>query len=95
MIPRRCAGRNSTMLGATRSPPGPASALGRRPRLVATTTPRPQAFLRDLAAQPGTVVTRGSTYDNRANLPPSFLSDLQSAYGDTALGRQEGMGNLL
>lgn len=69
--------------------------LGRRPQVVATTTPRPLGFLREMVADPSVVVTRGSTYDNRANLPVSFLADLGSSYGGTALGRQEVMGELL
>jgi len=36
--------------------------LGRHPQVVATTTPRPIPLLRQLLADPGTVVTRGSTY---------------------------------
>jgi phage terminase large subunit-like protein len=34
-------------------------------------------------------VTRGSTYDNRANLPPSFFSQIVKRYEGTRLGRQE------
>jgi phage terminase large subunit-like protein len=69
--------------------------LGRRPRAVVTTTPRPQAFLRELAGRPGTIVSRGSTYDNRANLPVAFIADLHSTYAGTSLGRQEVLGELL
>ena len=36
-----------------------------------------------------TVVTRGSTYDNIANLAPSFLERMRSKYEATRLGRQE------
>lgn len=69
--------------------------LGERPRIVATTTPRPGAFLRNLMEGDGVQVTRGSTYDNRANLPPSYLEDMQANYGNSTLGRQEMMGELL
>lgn len=69
--------------------------LGERPRMVVTTTPRPLPFLKALAGAPDTVVTRGSTFDNRANLPPAFLADMTAAYAGTALGRQEMMGELL
>lgn len=69
--------------------------LGERPRMVVTTTPRPLPFLKALAGAPDTVVTRGSTFDNRANLPPAFLADMSAAYAGTALGRQEMMGELL
>ena len=69
--------------------------LGERPRAVVTTTPRPLAFLRDLQAADGVVVTRGSTFDNRANLPGAFLADVSAAYAGTSLGRQELMGEIL
>lgn len=69
--------------------------LGERPRMVLTTTPRPMPFLKALAAAPDTVVTRGSTFDNRANLSPAYLAGLTAAYAGTALGRQEMMGELL
>lgn len=69
--------------------------LGKRPRVVVTTTPRPLPFLRNLATEHGVQVSRGSTYDNRANLPASFLTDVTSGYAGTSLGRQEVMGELL
>lgn len=69
--------------------------LGERPRAVVTTTPRPLAFLRDLQSADGVVVTRGSTFDNRANLPAAFLADMSAAYAATSLGRQELLGELL
>jgi phage terminase large subunit-like protein len=58
-------------------------------RAIVTTTPKPIRLVRDLAAARGTVVTRGSTYDNRANLAPGFISAILSKYEGTALGRQE------
>ena len=63
--------------------------LGARPRVVVTTTPRPTRLIRDLLAAPTTVVTRGSTYDNRANLAPAFLEQIVRKYEGTRLGRQE------
>jgi phage terminase large subunit-like protein len=50
--------------------------LGDDPRVVVTTTPKPIKIIRDLIADPTTVVTRGSTYDNRANLAPPFLAQI-------------------
>lgn len=69
--------------------------LGRRPRVVVTTTPRPMPLLKAMLDDPAVAVSRGSTYDNRANLPASFLADLARSYGGTSLGRQELMGELL
>lgn len=63
--------------------------LGSHPRCVVTTTPRPIKILRDLIKASSTVVTRGSTYDNAENLPPSFLEELRRRYEGTRLGRQE------
>jgi phage terminase large subunit-like protein len=69
--------------------------LGSNPQAVATTTPRPTKLIRDLIADPSTVVTRGSTYDNRANLAPQFLDQIVKRYEGTRLGRQELGGELL
>jgi phage terminase large subunit-like protein len=56
---------------------------------VVTTTPKPIKIIRDLIADPTTVITRGSTYDNRANLAPAFLAQIVRKYEGTRLGRQE------
>jgi len=69
--------------------------LGDRPRIVATTTPRPIMLLRRLVADPDVVVTRGRTRDNRAALPPSFLAEMERSYGGTRLGAQELDGALM
>jgi len=63
--------------------------LGTDPRVVVTTTPRPTTLIRALVADPTAVVTRGSTYENRANLPPAFLDQIIRKYEGTRLGRQE------
>ena len=63
--------------------------LGDDPRAVVTTTPKPIKIIRELIADPTTVITRGSTYDNRANLAPAFLQQIVRKYEGTRLGRQE------
>jgi phage terminase large subunit-like protein len=63
--------------------------LGKNPQAVFTTTPRPIKPLKDLLADPATVITRGSTFDNRSNLAPSFYNKIVSKYEGTRLGRQE------
>lgn len=63
--------------------------LGTAPQVCITTTPKPLALLREIMAAPGTIVTRGSTRDNRANLAPAFLSKIIAKYEGTRLGRQE------
>ena len=49
--------------------------LGRNPRCLVATTPRPTKLIRELLAQEGrgVAVTRGSTYENRTNLAPGFV----------------------
>lgn len=63
--------------------------LGTDPRVVVTTTPRPTKLIRALIADPTAIVTRGSTYENRANLAPAFLEQIVRKYEGTRLGRQE------
>src|SRR5690349_13701461 len=65
--------------------------LGRHPRCLVATTPRPTRLIRELLAREGrgVTVTRGSTYDNRANLAPAFLHQIVKKYEGTRLGRQE------
>lgn len=63
--------------------------VGDRPQCVVSTTPRPIPFLKALMAEPTTVVTGGSTYENLSNLAPSFAAQILSKYEGTRLGRQE------
>lgn len=69
--------------------------LGDRPRVVITTTPRPLPALRRLMRDPRTVVTRGRTMDNAANLAADFIAAIEAKYAGTRLGRQELEGELL
>lgn len=69
--------------------------LGAKPRALVTTTPRPTALVRAIMASPTTRVTRGTTYDNRANLAESFFDAIITRYEGTRLGRQELMGELI
>lgn len=69
--------------------------LGETPRALVTTTPRALSLIRHLLDMPGTAVTRGTTFDNRGNLPPVYLDELDRAYAGSAIGRQELMGELL
>jgi phage terminase large subunit-like protein len=69
--------------------------LGDDPRVVVTTTPRPTAIIRDLARARTTIVSRGSTYENKGNLAPAFLDELRRRYENTRLGRQEIHGDIL
>ena len=46
-------------------------------------------IIRDLVKDPGVVVTRGSTYENRANVATTYLSKLIKRFEGTRFGRQE------
>lgn len=63
--------------------------LGNHPRQIITTTPRPIQILKEILQASTTVVTRGVTSDNAANLAPSFLKVITDKYAGTRLGRQE------
>lgn len=63
--------------------------LGERPRVVITTTPRPIDIIRRLLLDPNIRVTTGSSYENIANLAPSFIERVIERYEGTRVGRQE------
>jgi len=71
--------------------------LGTHPRIVVATTPRPTKLLRSLLAREGqgVIVTRGSSYENAANLAPGFFDSIVAKYEGTRLGRQELLAELL
>lgn len=69
--------------------------LGRAPQCVATTTPRPAAWLKWIMEAEDTALTRGRSTENRLNLAPGFLAAMEQAYGGTRLGRQELDGEFL
>ena len=60
-----------------------------QPRVFISTTPRNIKIIREILADPSTVVTTGSTYDNAGNLPKSFINAVRKRYEGTRLGRQE------
>ena len=63
--------------------------LGDNPQVIATTTPKPKFVLKDILAEPGTIITRGSTYENAANLADAFLRHILNKYEGTRTGLQE------
>jgi len=63
--------------------------LGKHPKTMVTTTPKPVRLMRELLVNKRSVVSSGSTYDNIDNLAPSFIKGMQDAYEGTRLGRQE------
>lgn len=74
--------------------------LGSNPQTLATTTPKRTPAVMELLDPDKDdptriVITRGTTYDNAANLPASFLASVEGKYKDTNIGEQELMGILL
>jgi len=69
--------------------------LGSKPQVVITTTPRPIKTLKQIAKDPKTIVTTGSTFENRYNLAGIFLDEIKKRYDGTRLGRQELYGEIL
>jgi phage terminase large subunit-like protein len=69
--------------------------IGARPRVVATTTPKPRPWLKELIAARTTRVAKASTFDNLDNLAPTFAELIISRYQGTRLGRQELEGEIL
>ncbi len=69
--------------------------LGKTPRMIATTTPRPIKRLKEIIADPSTRVDRVSTYANKANLPAHFIKIILKRYEGTRLGRQELMAEII
>ncbi len=69
--------------------------LGRAPRQLVTTTPRPTALIKRLMADPATAVTRAPTKANAFHLAPNFLQSVMARYAGTRLGRQELDGEII
>lgn len=69
--------------------------LGKRPRQIATTTPRPTKLIRRLLNDAQTVATNMRTDENSANLAPAFLEQIVERYRGTVLGRQELNGEMI
>ena len=63
--------------------------LGKKPQAVITTTPKPLPIIKKLLERDDVHVTRGSTFENQANLSESALEMMKQRYEGTALGRQE------
>lgn len=70
-------------------------APGVEPQCIVTTTPRNTKQIKALIADPGTIVTNGSMYDNQDNLAKRFIRDIERRYAGTRLGRQEIEGQII
>ncbi|HVU22364.1 MAG TPA: terminase family protein [Rhizomicrobium sp.] len=63
--------------------------IGKKPRLMLTTTPRNIPALKTLMKEKGVAHTHGTTRSNIANLAPGFVEGLEMRFAGTRLGRQE------
>lgn len=70
--------------------------LGKKPRLIATTTPKPRPLIRNLVARDGkdVALTRATSMSNMSNLAPTFRDQIMQ-YSGTALFRQEALAELI
>lgn len=68
---------------------------GSDPRKLITTTPRNIPIIKRIMEDKATVVTRGTTAENRENLAQTFLDRVYDRYQGTRLGRQELSGEIL
>lgn len=62
---------------------------GDNPQVVVTTTPKPIKTLKEIIEDDKTVTTKGTTYENKANLAGLFIDKIVRKYEGTRLGRQE------
>lgn len=63
--------------------------LGKHPRIMVTTTPKPTKLVRKILKDSKTSITTGSTFDNASNLASTYLDAVKAQYEGTRLGRQE------
>lgn len=63
--------------------------LGKSPKMIISTTPRPTPLIRGLASSEDVVLTTGSTYENADNLSNNFLENIKERFEGSALGAQE------
>ena len=69
--------------------------LGDSPQAIITTTPRATKQLKTIISDASTIVTYGTTYDNRQHLAKAFYDKIITKYENTRLGRQELMAEIL
>jgi phage terminase large subunit-like protein len=63
--------------------------MGNNPQKLITTTPRPLQLIKRILAEPDTVQTTGTTYDNKLNVSLAWIERIKRKYGGSRLGRQE------
>jgi predicted phage terminase large subunit-like protein len=68
--------------------------LGEQPRVIVTTTPKPKDLILELVDRDDCIVDKATTYENMANLAPSFAQQLEQ-YKGTKLYDQEVLGEIV
>jgi phage terminase large subunit-like protein len=68
---------------------------GRDPKVMVTSTPKPTRWMKELVAEPITVVRRVATYLNVQNLTEGYRRNVIGKHEGTRLGRQELYGELI
>lgn len=69
--------------------------LGRRPKIVATSTPKPTDWVRDTLEKKTTVDRKVSTYSNLSNLSLTYRENTITPHEGTERGKQELFGEIL
>lgn len=67
----------------------PGLRLGKNPRGVITTTPKPVPLIKALVRDPGVFLTKGKSTENLSNLAATFKRAVIDRYAGTRMGRQE------
>lgn len=65
-----------------------ATRLGDNPQIIVATTPKRSTVMKELLArenEPGVIIVRGSTYDNKSNLAANYIETLTHRFGDNKL----------
>lgn len=73
----------------------PALRLGKNPRFMVTTTPRPVPWIRALLADKSCIITRAASRENIAYLAEGVVEDLEARYSGSIYARQELEGELI
>lgn len=69
--------------------------VGKDPRAIITTTPKPTPIIKALVKDEDVHLTTGSSYENKINLSRRFINRVIKKYEGTNLGRQEIHGEIL
>lgn len=69
--------------------------LGDNPKCIMTTTPKPLKILSELSKSSFTYLTKGSTFENGANLAARFIETMKASYVNTRIGKQELFGEII